>query len=180
MKFLNDMYNKKNEKILFKEEQKFRQWWWLRLIFMAGVSTLIMSLIKLINNGSLLESYSLSMVLLIISSLILLGLPIVFFNMRLVTVITAEQIKLTINPFFKKVLSIDDVYAIGIINYGFPGGWGMYFFSDYGTIWNSGGRIGLYITMNDGEKFTVETKRYETLSIVIDTLETIHKKKFRK
>lgn len=149
-------------KILFKEEQKFTQWWlWLVLlvsfVFPLGI------ILKEIYDGA-------SLNILFIST----PIPVVillFLSMNLKTEISDSIIKMSYFPFLvKKNVKWEEVKTAKVVNYGFVGGWGIRLWTKYGTVYNVRGNKGLAIELNDGKKFLIGTQKPEELQKVIKGL----------
>lgn len=47
--------------------------------------------------------------------------------------------------------------------FGFIGGWGIYKSSVHGTVYATGGKMGLAITTKNGQKFVIGTRKVEEL-----------------
>ena len=139
----------------FKETQRFSQWW-LWLILIGSWATMIYSfwLVAAFDTVSLLSF-----------SVFALGLPILFWQMRLITRITDEGIYVRFIPFhFKeqfypwKEIEMAQVRTYNpLLEYG---GWGIkYGFNGQGKVYNVAGNQGLQLVFKSGEKLLIGTKK---------------------
>ena len=139
----------------FKETQRFTQWWlW---IVLAG------------SWGSMIYAFwvaaSFDTVSLLSFSVFALGLPILFWQMRLMTRITDEGIYVRFIPFhFKeKFFPWDSIESAQVRTYS-PlmeyGGWGIkYGFNGQGKVFNVAGDQGLQLVFKSGEKLLIGTQK---------------------
>lgn len=147
----------------FKETQRFTQWWlWLVL---AG------------SWGSMIYSFwvaaSFDTVSLLSFSVFALGLPILFWQMRLMTRITDEGIYVRFIPFhFKeKFFPWDSIESAQVRTYS-PlmeyGGWGIkYGFNGQGKVFNVAGNQGLQLVFKSGEKLLIGTQKSEEIQAAV-------------
>jgi len=139
----------------YKETQRFTQWWlWLILIFSWG--SMIYAFIS--------EKPTLN-VANIISGVIMCALPILFWQMRLITRITDEGIYVRFIPFhFKEQFyPWDSIESAQVRTYS-PlkeyGGWGIkYGFNGQGKVYNVSGNEGLQLVFKSGEKLLIGTQK---------------------
>jgi hypothetical protein len=139
----------------FKETQRFTQWWlWLILLGPWGsmVFVLFMDTPKTLVGQSVI-------------GLVAISLPILFWQMRLITQITAEGIYVRFIPFhFKsKFYSWDAIESAQVRTYD-PlseyGGWGIkYGFNGQGKVYNIAGNQGLQLLFKTGEKILIGTQK---------------------
>jgi len=156
-------------KIEFEENQKFTQWWlWLILIALGVIP--IMGIYKQVilhepfgNN----PMSNLGLILFLIFVLALIGL---FWLMKLKTEIDQNEIRISFFPFAKKRVKWQDVKFAEVLNYGFVGGWGIRFWTKYGTVYNTKGNKGLAVEMNDGKKFLIGTQKETELNRITEKL----------
>ncbi|MEN9729128.1 MAG: hypothetical protein RLZ91_245 [Bacteroidota bacterium] len=139
----------------FKETQRFTQWW-LWLVLMGSWAAMIYSLFT---------DKPESGIAYIVSGLIMCGLPILFWQMRLMTRITAEGIYVRFIPFhFKEQFyPWDSIESAQVRTYS-PlkeyGGWGIkYGFNGQGKVYNVSGNEGLQLVFKSGEKLLIGTQK---------------------
>ena len=139
----------------FKETQRFTQWWlWLILIFSWG--SMIYAFISEKPTLNVANS---------ISGVIMCALPILFWQMRLITRITDEGIYVRFIPFhFKEQFyPWDSIESAQVRTYS-PlkeyGGWGIKFgFNGQGKVYNVSGNEGLQLVFKSGEKLLIGTQK---------------------
>ena len=54
------------------------------------------------------------------------------------------------------------------LDYGFIGGYGIRLWTKYGTVYNTSGKIGLAITLNNGDKFLIGTQKSDELKLFLE------------
>ena len=139
----------------FKETQRFTQWWlWLILIGSWGsmVFALLMDPPKTLGGQ-------------LVVGILAISLPTFFWQMRLITRITAEGIYVRYIPFhFKEQFySWDSIESAQVRTYN-PlleyGGWGIkYGFNGQGKVYNVAGNQGLQLVFKSGEKLLIGTQK---------------------
>jgi len=158
MKTLNKM------KVLFKETQKFRQLWlWILLLSSSFVP------IYLIYKDSRENSFSNDHLLTII---IFVSVILLLWFSTLETIITEKYIQVKYFPFVNKTFQLNDIKFMKVIDYGFVGGWGIRFWTKYGTVYNTSGSKGLHIKLATGKSYVIGTQKPEELQRIINQLNT--------
>jgi hypothetical protein len=141
----------------FKETQKFGNWiLWL----MRGCFILMLMLAIFVY----LDGYTLIAIILFLSSLICLVLE----PMHMKTEIDSKAIHINFVPLKKKRFEWSDIQNAEIIDYGFVGGWGIRLGTKYGTVYNTKGSEGLWLTLKDGKQFVIGTQRKDELQKHLD------------
>ncbi|MEY2894774.1 MAG: hypothetical protein RIS42_493 [Bacteroidota bacterium] len=147
----------------FKETQRFTQWW-LWLVLMGSWGAMIYSLFTDKPESGI--SY-------VVSGVIMCGLPILFWQMRLMTRITAEGIYVRFIPFhFKEQFyPWDSIESAQVRTYS-PlkeyGGWGIkYGFNGQGKVYNVSGNEGLQLVFKSGEKLLIGTQKPAEIQAVV-------------
>jgi len=141
----------------FKEEQKYTQFWFWSIL----LGLYLLPVLIYINKG--VEDSLWSVVF--ISTILLFVLLI-----KRSTQIDASGIKMSFFPLLKKSIAWNEIKSVQVIDYGFVGGWGIRFYTDYGTVYNIRGRIGLWIELTNGKKFVIGTQKKEELKTVLNNL----------
>ncbi len=144
--------------ILFKETQRFTQWWvWLFLIGM-----LALPIYGIVQQIILKEPWGNNPMPdwgLLIFLLGMIGFVYFFYAISLETRIHPEGIAVSFFPFFKKKqFRIKDIASAAVVTYRFVGGYGLRYSTKYGTIYNIKGNKGLAINMKNGKKFMIGTQ----------------------
>jgi len=152
----------------FKEVQKFTQWWlWLIIL---GVATLpIYGIYKQLIIGEKFGTNPLSNNELILFSIFVFFLISLFWLIKLTTQINNDEIKIKFFPFLTKSIKWDTIKNAEIINYGFIG-WGIKIGTKYGTVYNTKGKVGLAIELNNGKKYLIGTQKEAELKKLINEI----------
>ncbi len=146
-------------KPLFTENQRFNQWW-LWLLLAASLTVPAILLFKDATEKS--SGFS--------GIIIILSVFLLFVVLRMRTVVTKDAIQLTYVPFVNKTIKLSDIATMKVINYGFVGGWGIRFWTSYGTVYNVRGNKGLYIKLKNGKQLVIGTQKQQELEKVIAQL----------
>jgi len=157
-----------NNKIEFKEKQKFTRWWiWLILIGLGAIA--VYGFIQQIVFGVEFGNKPMSNVGIIIFTLFVFGF--IYFNwyMTLITEITNGGIIMRFVPFVKKEIQWSELKSAKIVDYGFVG-YGIRLGSKYGTVYNMNGNKGLAIELNNGKKFVIGTQKEMELKNVVEKM----------
>lgn len=159
-------------KLLFKEIQKFTQWWlWLFLIAIGTIP--IYGIYKQIILGEKFGNNPMSDIGLIFFCIFIFTFIALFIVMKLETKIDQNEIRFKLFPFVNKRVSWKNIKKYEIVNYGFVGGWGIRLFTKYGTVYNIKGNKGLAIELTNGKKILIGTQKDDELN---KTLERFTKK----
>ena len=151
-------------KPLFTEKQRFNQWW-LWLLLAVSSATPIIIFYKEYTNDTVSSNN--------LWALIIIFLAIILFAvLRMKTVVTKENIQLTQYPFVWKTIKLSDIDTMKVINYGFVGGWGIRFWTSYGTVFNVRGNKGLHIKLKNGKQLVIGTQKPQELEKVVEQLNT--------
>ena len=151
----------------FEETQSFNQWWiWLLLIGSACFP--IYGIIQQVILRNPVGDRPMSDIGMILLMLFTSSLLLFFFLLKLQTKIDKQGIKMSFFPLTKKEIPWDQIDTAEVINYGFVGGWGIRYSSNYGTVYNTKGKMGVLIKLKDGGKFVIGTQRPEELKSFLD------------
>ena len=147
---------------VFKEKQKFTQWWlWLFLIAIGIFQVYALS-VQLIN-GQYFGDKPMSNIGLIIFTIIPFGIIILFLYIKLETEIDEKEIRIQFTPLVKKTFRLEDIKSAEVLKYKFVG-YGMRLFTSYGTVYNTKGNMGLAIELKNGEKVLIGTQKADELA----------------
>lgn len=147
----------------FNETQRFTQWWlWLILI---GSWITMMYAIAIVSPPTTITFF--------ISFSVGILLPLLFWQMRLITRITEEGIYVRFIPFHlkEKFFPWDTLTASYVRTYS-PlkeyGGWGIkYGFNGQGLVYNVVGNVGLQLQFKEGEAVLIGTQKGEEIKQVL-------------
>ena len=156
-------------KAVFKEEQKFTQWWlW---ILLTGIGIIpIYGIYKQLILGEKFGNNPMPDIGLIIFFLFVFGIIAFIASMCLKTEIDQNHIKIHFYPLLKKQFKWSEIKHAEVVNYGFVGGWGVRFWPKYGTIYNIKGNKGLAIELLNGKKLVIGTQKESELNFFLDKL----------
>ena len=104
----------------------------------------------------------------IIFSIVIFGVIVLFWRIRLNTKIDQNEIRMKFFPFVKKQIRWKDIKSAEIVNYGFVGGWGIRLWTKYGTVYNTKGNKGLAIELLNGKKILIGTQNETELNKVVE------------
>lgn len=151
---------------MFSETQRFTQWWlWLILIgvWVAMVYSIVTAPPQ--TDAAVYVSFGIAILL-----------PVLFWQMRLTTRITAEGIYVRYIPFHlkEKFFAWDTLSASYVRTYS-PlmeyGGWGIkYSFKGKGLVYNTSGNVGLQLQFKEGEPVLIGTQKGEEIKQVLAVL----------
>jgi hypothetical protein len=151
---------------MYTETQRFTQWW-LWLILIGVWSSMVYSIITAPpqTNAAVYVSFGIGILL-----------PVLFWQMRLITRITEEGIYVRFIPFhFKeKFFPWETITASYVRTYS-PlkeyGGWGIkYGFNGQGLVYNVAGNEGLQLQFKEGEAILIGTQKGEEIKQVLAAL----------
>ncbi len=153
----------------FEETQSFNQWWiWVLLI--ASACFPVYGMIQQVILGNPIGDRPLSNVGMILLMLFTVALLLLFFILKLQTKIDEQGIQMRFFPLTKKDIKWSQIATTEVIDYGFVGGWGIRYFTKYGTVYNMKGKMGLLITLKGGKQFVIGTQRPEELKSFLKQL----------
>jgi hypothetical protein len=163
---------KTDNEILFTESQRFRQWWLLLLL--AGTNSFFVAgLIKQVIRGQQFGGKAMSNTDLIVSAGIVIGLTILFLNIRLETVIKPNGIYVRFFPFFIKYKhyswsSLTKSYVRQYSPLAEYGGWGLRLgLFGKGKAYNISGDKGLQLEFTNGQRLLIGTNKPDELNTVL-------------
>ncbi len=167
-------------KILFKETQQFRQWWWIVLILGSTVPVMVFSIYALyqqtVRGIQVGDSPAPNGVLIVI--LFFLGIMLwFFFSMKLEVWIDQVGIHYRFPPviFKDQFISKEEIQRFEIRKYS-PivdyGGWGIRrgFGHKWGRAYNVSGNIGLQLYLKSGKKVLFGTQRSQAIMYAMDEM----------
>lgn len=142
---------------IFKETQRFTQWWlWLILLSALGLPFILFY-------QEMDEGGEPNMMVILVIFIFGIALLAFFRIMRLRTEIDSEKIFIHFYPIMRKTIHWKDVQSAEVIDYGFVGGWGIRYFTKYGTVFNIKGRKGLALVLKNKKKYLIGTQKKEEL-----------------
>ena len=147
----------------FNETQRFTQWW-LWLILIGVWSSMIYSIVTAPpqTDSAVYVSFGIGILL-----------PLLFWQMKLTTRITAQGIYVRFFPFhFKEKFFAWDTLSASYVRTYSPlleyGGWGIkYGFNGQGKVYNVAGNQGLQLVFKSGEKLLIGTQKPEEIQAAV-------------
>lgn len=163
-------------KILFKEQQQFRQWWWIVLFLGATVPVMVLNVYalyqQLVRGIPVGNSPAPNGVLIGVFVFLCLTLW-VSFTLKLEVWIDQDGIHYRFFPlvFRKRLISIHEIQRYEIRNYR-PvkdyGGWGIKRSFRWGRAYNVSGNVGLQLYLTNGKKVLFGTQRPQAIRYAMD------------
>ena len=145
----------------FIEQQKFTQWWiWA---IMLGLFSIVAFAFF---NAGFYEA--------MVSFVVVILVNLLFLSLKLRTEINEKEIRMAYFPFIKKQFNWSVVKSIKVFDYGFVGGWGIRFWTKYGTVYNIRGSKGILVELNDDKTFVIGTQNEEEVKVVLNKLGKIN------
>jgi len=152
---------------LFKEDQRFTQWWLWLILIPIGVLPVV-GIFKQLILGEEFGDNPMSDFGLILFAVFVFALLGLFLMMRLKTEIDQNEIRMSFIPFVKKRIKWTEIKKAEVVNYGFVGGWGIRLSIEYGTVYNIRGNKGLAIELRNGKRFVIGTQKEKELSSIVE------------
>lgn len=158
-------------KVLFKEEQQFRQWWNLLTVIAASVSGIIFSIYALYQQlilGKQVGNEPAPNAVLVVLIVFLLFFLWFYTRLKLEVWIDNQGIHFRFFPliFREKIISLPEIKTYEIRKYSALrdyGGWGIKKSIRWGKAYNVTGNMGLQIYMNNGKKVLFGTQKPQAM-----------------
>jgi hypothetical protein len=175
--------NKAMDKVYFREEQRYTQWWvWLLLLLMFFVAVVPLwygVYIQTVEGrpwGNQPITTDKLVVVSIVVTLFVSAIVILFFVQKLETVVSSDGVRYRYPPFIRKWKKIkpQEIFAFSIDTYkplATYGGWGIRSGSKReGKAYTISGKTGLKITLVDRSKILIGTQRTDALRHAMDKM----------
>lgn len=157
--------------ILFREQQRFRQWWvWLLVLGVAALQW--WGFIQQIVLGQPWgDNPAPDWMMWLFWLLFGIGLPLFFYRLALIVTITPEHIAIRYRPLTRRDIPLVDVESVEVRTYRVLreyGGYGL-----RGTrrdmAYNVSGNQGVQLTLRDGRRALIGSQRAAELALAIDS-----------
>jgi len=162
---------KETKDVLYKESQRFTQWWLGILMF--GIS--VLPLYGIVQQLVFKEPWGDKPMAdwgLIVYAAGTAALVYFIYTINLRTWIHPDGVQVSFPPFFRnKHFSFDDMVSAEVVTYGFVG-YGLRISFKYGTVYNIKGNKGLAIIMKNGKKYLIGTQHPVQVAEIIKHLLT--------
>ena len=152
-----------NSPVLFREVQRFRQWWLWFLISIGPLTIWIATYRRYVLGERTGTKPTPDNLMLVVWALIGIGLPLLFYSARLVTEVRSDGLYLRFSPFHWSFLRfpVDSIKRSEARTYS-PileyGGWGIRYGWN-GKAYNVSGNQGIQFELHDGRRFLVGSQR---------------------
>jgi hypothetical protein len=155
--------------IIFKEEQRFTQWWlW---VLVGGILLIpIYGIVQQIIFNEPFGDNPMSDLGLIITFIVNLIIFVFFWMLELQTTITKDGIAINFLPLAKKRILWSEVEQAQIVKYSPLIGYGLRIWTPHGTVYNVRGNRGLSLVLKNGKKYMIGTQRHREVEDIIQTL----------
>lgn len=158
---------------LFREEQRFRDIWWVMLLVFGIAAIQWYSFFQqIVFNQPFGNNPASDSLLIIIWLLFGIGLPVFFLILRLVVEVHPEAVVIKFRPLLTRAIPLAEIDGVEVIDYrplGEFGGWGI---RGWGRrmAYNVRGSRGVELTLIDGRKVVLGSQRPEEMAGVIQAL----------
>jgi hypothetical protein len=101
-----------------------------------------------------------------------LGLPLLFFRLRLVLDVTSDQVVIHYRPLSRRAIPLIEVEQVTVRTYNAIkeyGGWGVKGWSQKNVAYNVSGNRGVELTLQDGRRVMLGSQRPDELAQAIQT-----------
>ena len=174
------------EELVFQERQRFKQWWIMPLIMFPFIIMLISITIYQLSTGKPVGDKPMSNTMVIVTPILFILftaiLTVIFYFMRLDTVINEEGVYEQMFPFqlkfgFTPWDNITDAVVIKKNPFTQPHGWGMRYGLTGNKTFSTFGNRALQLTLNNNKKIYIGTKQPEELTEFLEKLDARRKQK---
>ena len=166
------MANELYQPVIFKEVQRFRQWWLWALMIGIGViaagSLVVASSQKSAGGKEASDPW-----VWVFALLILIGVPMLMYIIRMTTTVTRNMITIRYFPIWTKRIPISDIISCtpreyhAIREYG---GWGIKVGFSSGWAYTVSGSYGVQLALVGGHELLIGSQRHLELASVINGL----------
>jgi hypothetical protein len=157
---------------MFKEEQRFRQWWiWAIVLVVAALGW--WGFVQQIVLGEPFGNNPASdWAVWLLWVFVGLGLPALFAFIRLAIEVTADEVVIRYRPLLKRRILLADIERVNARTYKAVreyGGWGIKGWSFKSVAYNISGDRGVQLTLRDGRRIMLGSRRPDELAQAIQT-----------
>lgn len=170
-------------RIYFREEQRYTQWWvWLLILFTFAVSVLPLwygVYVQTVEGrpwGTSPITTDKLIVVSIIITVLVSAIVVLFVLQKLETEVSTEGLRFRFYPFIRKwkIIKPSQIQEFSVGTYtpvSTYGGWGVrHGGKKAGKAYTISGNIGLKLTLTDGSKILIGTKRKDALKYAMDKM----------
>ena len=155
---------------LYREEQNVSQWWvWVIVVVAAGLAWWAFVQQVILGHafgGDPLPNWGVW----IFWAVIGIGLPAMFFWLRLMLEVTTQEVLIRYRPVLRRSIALTEIESFEVRTYS-PvreyGGWGIKGWSRRNVAYNARGNRGVQLTLRDGRRVMLGSQRPEELAAAI-------------
>jgi hypothetical protein len=160
-----------DRQVLFTEVQRFRQWWLWLLIVIVAVVGWYGFYIQIVMQRPFGTNPGPDWLVWIVFLFFGLGFPLMFFVIKLVTVLDHNHLQVALRPFHSRTIPLAEIKSAAVREYR-PimeyGGWGIRWSSTHGKAYNVSGRRGVQLVLTDGRQVLIGSQRANELAKAIN------------
>jgi MFS family permease len=167
------MTNDQYQPVIFKEVQRFRQWWlWVLMIgigVVAGGSMIIAASHTKSNGGD----HASDPWVWVFALCIMIGVPMLMYIIKMTTTVTRDMITIRYFPIWTKRIPIRDIKSCTAREYHAIreyGGWGIKIGFARGWAYTVSGSYGVQLTLDAGNELLIGSQRHLELASIINGL----------
>jgi hypothetical protein len=156
---------------LYHEEQRFRQLWLWILVLGAAAASWWPLVVQVIGGKPVGQNPAPDWAVVLIWLFVGIGLPVLFGAVSLVLEVTPERVSVRYRPFSRRVIALTEIAQARARTYNAVkeyGGWGIKGWSKKNVAYNVSGDRGVELTLVDGRRVMLGSRRADELAAVID------------
>lgn len=158
------------EGLLFREEQRFRQWWVLLSVAVPVVAVWWLFVRQVLAGQPVGDRPLPDVAVWVLWAVIGLGLPALLSVLRLVTEVRPGVLVLRFRPLAKRIVPLEDLADSEVTDFRpivHYGGWGLRWGFRKGWAWTVSGNRGVRLTLEDGRLLLVGSQQPENLDVAL-------------
>jgi hypothetical protein len=157
---------------VYREEQRFRQSWVWGIVFVVAALGWWSFIQQIVLGKPFGENPAPDWGVWLLWLFIGIGLPVLFFLIRLVLEVTTDAVVIRYRPLTKRRIPLADIEQAKVRTYNAIkeyGGWGIKGWSLKNVAYNVSGDQGVELTLRDGRRVMLGSQRPEELAQAIET-----------
>lgn len=155
----------------FEEKQHFRSLWVWAFVLLGALPIWIVFAIQVVGGRPIGDNPAPDWALWTFLALIGVGLPFLFWWMRLDVRVDDKQLWIRFRPLRSKSIPHEEIQAAEAVDYsplGEFGGWGVRFRPGFGWAYNVSGKHGVIVTRKDGRRMLIGSQRSDELASALE------------
>jgi hypothetical protein len=157
---------------IYSEVQRFRQWWVWTLVSGAAALAWWAFIRQIVLGQPLGDNPSPDWGVWLLWVFIGIGLPSLFFLLRLVLEVTSDGIVIRFRPLHRRIIPLAEVREFQVRQYSAVkeyGGWGIKGWSQQKVAYNVSGNEGVELTLRDGRRVMLGSQRASELAQALES-----------